>query len=81
MAYGDFKDLRRRTVSDKVLRDIFLAIAKNSKYYACQSVLALVVCKSIENSATYTGREINFDLVFENQQLAQQLHKAIIKKL
>lgn len=63
------------------MRDIFLAIAKNSKYYACQSVLALVVCKLIENSATYTGREINFDLVFENQQLAQQLHKAIIKKL
>ena len=32
MAYGDFKDLARRTVSDKVLRDKAFDIAKNPKY-------------------------------------------------
>ena len=32
MAYGDFKDLARRTASDKVLRDKAFNIAKNSKY-------------------------------------------------
>ena len=32
MAYGDFKDLARRIVSDKVLRDKSFNIAKNSKY-------------------------------------------------
>ena len=32
MAYGDFKDLARRTTSDKVLRDKAFSIAKNSKY-------------------------------------------------
>ena len=32
MAYGDFKDLNRRTVADKVLRDKVLNIAKNPKY-------------------------------------------------
>ena len=32
MAYGDFKDLKRRTVSDKILRDKAFNIAKNSKY-------------------------------------------------
>ena len=30
MAYGDFKDLKRRTASDKVLRDKAFNIAKNS---------------------------------------------------
>ena len=32
MAYGDFKDLTRRTVSDKILRDKAFIIAKNPKY-------------------------------------------------
>ena len=30
--YGDFKDLARRTASDKVLRDKTFNIAKNAKY-------------------------------------------------
>ena len=29
MAYGDFKDLARRTASDKVLRDIILVKVQN----------------------------------------------------
>ena len=32
MAYGDFKDLTRRTASDKILRDDAFNIAKNPKY-------------------------------------------------
>ena len=32
MAYGDFKDLARRTASDKVLKDKAFNIAKNPKY-------------------------------------------------
>ena len=32
MAYGDFKDLARRTASDKVLRDKVFNIAKNPRY-------------------------------------------------
>ena len=32
MAYEDFKDLARRTESDKVLRDKAFEIAKNPKY-------------------------------------------------
>ena len=32
MAYGDFKDLQRRTASDKVLRDKAFNISANSKY-------------------------------------------------
>ena len=32
MAYGNFKDLTRRTASDKVLCDKAFNIAKNPKY-------------------------------------------------
>ena len=32
MAYGDFKDLAKRTVADKVLRDKAFNIAKDRKY-------------------------------------------------
>ena len=32
MAYGDFKNLPRRTTSDKVLHNMSIKIAKNPKY-------------------------------------------------
>ena len=32
MTYGDFKDLARRTASDKVLRDKAFNVASNPKY-------------------------------------------------
>ena len=43
MAYGDFKDLKRRTTSDKVLRDKAFNIAKNNKYERYQRGLAFMV--------------------------------------
>ena len=43
MAYGDFKDLARRTASDKVLRDKAFNIAKNSKCDGYQRELASMV--------------------------------------
>ena len=43
MAYGYFKDLKRRTVSDKVLRDKAFNIAKNLKYDGYQRGLASMV--------------------------------------
>ena len=33
MAYGDFKDLIRRTASDKIFYDKAFNIVKNLKYY------------------------------------------------
>ena len=41
--YGDFKDLPRRTASDKVLRDKAFNIAKNPKYDGYQCGLASIV--------------------------------------
>ena len=39
MAYEDFKDLAKRTASDKILRDEAFNIAKNPKYDGYQSGL------------------------------------------
>ena len=43
MAYGDFKDIARRTASDKVLKDKAFNIAKNPKYDGYQRGLAFMV--------------------------------------
>ena len=43
MAYGDFRDLKRRTAPDKVLRDKAFNIAKNLKYDEYQRGLASMV--------------------------------------
>ena len=45
MAYGDFKDLARRTNSDKVLRNKSFNVAKNPKYDWHQRGLASMVYK------------------------------------
>ena len=41
MAYGNFKDLVRRTASDKVLRDIAFNIAKTQNMMDIKEVLLL----------------------------------------
>ena len=43
MAHGDFKDLTRRTASDKILCDKAFNIAKNPKYDGYQRGLASVI--------------------------------------
>ena len=49
MAYGDFKDLKRRTASDKVLRNKAFNIAKNPKYDGCQRGIASMVYKFFDS--------------------------------
>ena len=43
MAYGDFKDLVRRTTSDKILRDKAFNFAKNPRYDSNKCELASMV--------------------------------------
>ena len=50
MAYGENKDLTKRTQSDKVLRDKGFKIASNPKYDAYQSGLASVVYEFFDKS-------------------------------
>ena len=44
MAYGDFKNLNRRTIPDKILRGKVFNVVKNSKYDGYQMGLASMVC-------------------------------------
>ena len=45
MAYGKYKDLNKRTQSDKILRDKGFEIANNSKYDGYQRGLSSMVYK------------------------------------
>ena len=78
MAYGDFKDLARRTASDKVLRDKAFNIAKNPKYDGYQRGLASMVYKLFDKKSKGSGVNIE---VKHNEQLAKELHKPIIRNL
>ena len=55
MAYGDFKDLKKRTASDKVLSDEALNIAKNHKYDGYQRGLASMVYTFFDKKSTGSG--------------------------
>ena len=55
MAYGDFKDLKRRTKSDKVLKDKVFAIAKSPKYDGYQRGLASMVYKFFDKKSKGAG--------------------------
>ena len=76
MAYGDFKDLAKRTAADKALRDKAFEIASDQKYDGYQRGLALMVYKFFEKRSEGKGLENNK----KNVQLANELHKSIIRK-
>ena len=78
MAYGDFKNLARRTASNKVLRNKAFNIAKNLKYDGYQRGLASMVYKFFDKKTSGSG--VNNEIK-QNEQLAEELHKPIIKKL
>ena len=86
VAYSDSKDLTKRTVADKALRDEAFNIAKNSKYDEYQRGLASMVYKSFDkkpaslSDKSTRGSGVNIKLAPQNQQLAEELHKLIIRK-
>ena len=77
MTYVEFEDFKRRTASDKILRDKAFNIAKNPKYDGYQSGLVSMVYKYFDKKSTGSG--INIPLEF-NEQLPKELHKPIIRK-
>ena len=68
MAYGDFKDLIRKTFSDNVLRDKAFNIAKNPKYDGDQRGLASMVYNFFNKK--FKGRGVNIEMK-HNKQLAK----------
>ena len=77
MAYGDFKDIVRRTAFDKVLGDKAFNIAKNPKNDGYQRGIASMIYKFFDKKSESGG--VNIPLEF-NEQLAEELHKPIIRK-
>ena len=55
MAYGDFKDLKRRTAADSVLRDKAFNVAKTPKYDGYQRGLASMVYKFFDKKTKGSG--------------------------
>ena len=62
MAYGDFKDLKRRTFSDKILRDKAFNIAKNPEYDGYKRALASMVYIFFDKKSK--GGGVNIPLEF-----------------
>ena len=77
MAYGHFKDLNRRTAVGKVLRGKAFNIDKNLKYDGYQPGFASVVYIFFDKK-TSDGTVKNENI--SNKELAEELHKPIIRK-
>ena len=78
MAYGKFKVLNERTQSDEVLRDEAFEIASSPKYDGYQRGLASMVYKFFHKKSNGSGIK---NKIKQNQQLRNELHKPIIRKV
>ena len=70
VAYGDFKDLAKRTASDKVLKDQAFNIAKNPKYDGYQRGLAATVYKFFDKKSA--GGSVNMQLGANTHQISSR---------
>ena len=75
MAYGKSKDLLKRIQSNKVLKNKAFKIASDPKYEVYQRGLALMFYKLFDKKSSGSGVANK-----PNCQLANELHKPIIKK-
>ena len=72
IAYEDFKDLARKTASDKVLKDKAFNIAKNPKYDVYQEVLLLWLKNSLTKKplvVVFLHLQINLLLIMKLNKL------------
>ena len=80
-AYSDSEDLIKRTVADKILKNKAFDIAKDPKYDGYQRGLASMVYKFFDKKSIGSGaKHVNSKIAPQNQQLAEELHKPIIRK-
>ena len=77
MAYGDFKDLAKRTAAYKGVRDKAFNIAKDTRHDGYQRGLASMVYKFFDKKTTGSGAN---NEIKQNEKLAEELHKPIIRK-
>ena len=83
-AYSDSKNLTKRTVADKILKNKAFDIAKDPKYDGYQRGLASMVYKFFDSKVASPvgsgGKRVNTKITSQNEQLADELHKPIIRK-
>ena len=85
MAYGDFKDLTKRPAADKALKNKAFNIAKDPKYDGYQRGLASIVYKLFDKQTKGSGvttlsNKSAMKSIPQNEQLAEEVHKPIIRK-
>ena len=78
MAYKDFKNLPRKTASEKVLRDKAFDIAKNPKHDGHRRDLDSMVYNSFDKKNSNTNKGTGIDS--ENKELTKELYKPITRK-
>ena len=82
-AYSDTKDLTKRTVADKILKNKAFDITKDPKYDGYQRGLASMVYKFLDSKVASPDKKSvgsGAKLIPQNEQLADELHKPIIRK-
>ena len=80
-AYSDCKDLIKRTAADKIFKNRAFNIVKDPKYDGYQRGLASMVYKFFDKKSKGSGAEhVNTKLIPQNEQLADEIHKPIIRK-
>ena len=77
MAYGDFKDLKKRTAADNVLRDKAFNIAKDPKYDGYQRASKASMFYKFFDKKT---KGCDVKSTPQNGHLAEELHKPISRK-
>ena len=88
-AYSDSKDLTKRTVADKILKNKAFDIGKDPKYHGYQRGLASMVYKFFDSkvaspdikSVGSAAKRVNTKITPQKEQLAEELHKSIIRKI
>ena len=80
MAYNEFKDLEKRTQSDIVLKNKALKIASNPKYNGYERGLTSMAYRFFDKKSKGSGLKENQGNFLQNLQLADELHKPIIRK-
>ena len=74
--YSDSKDLTKRIIADKILKNRAFDIAEDPKYDGYQRGSASMVYKFFDSKVSGSGTKP----IPENEQLANELHKPIIRK-
>ena len=74
-AYSVIKDLAKRSISDKILKEKAYEIAKNLKHDWYQWGLAGMIHNTFDKK---TGSTVKVSV---SEELSQELHKLLIKKI